>query len=343
MLQLYIYLLFAIQIISFVDRRPRFWAFMSTLVVVLFAAFRNGGADFGNYLKMTDTMRMFDGNFFFAMLISKDIMVGLINFIAVHILDWVPFVFITFAVLSGIFRYLISVQLGRGAVLFCTLYGFFLAPALDFAAIRAALAIPLIALAMLRIKLPQRLATAFLAFASHASALVSAPFAFVNNKISLINGSKIIILSGLFTVCGYSILLILFPRTAAYSDRDGMIGAYFPITLMALITLLLRHGDFYKLPALRRVYWVSVGLIMPCFIICSSSFILAFRLLEIQCYLLTYTLAHLISLPGSILEKRVRICLAFFILFVFLPFKTMYMERTWTLMNEEISYFDLNY
>jgi hypothetical protein len=333
----YICLLLVIQVISFFNTNYKFWAFASTFVVVLFAAFCNGGPDFYNYLLQIDNIRNFDGNIFSAMLISKDMMFGAISFLAIRLFDSVALVFILVAVLSGLFRYLLCIKLGKGAVLFCTLYGLFMAPALDFAAIRAALAVPLIGLAMSSIKLPKRLVTVYFAIASHASALVSVPFAFLNFRITHLNRFIIAISGGFATVSLYSIL-ISFSRVKEYTGNSATINAYIPMLIFALIMVSMKDRDFIREPKLRRLYWVVFGLLVPCFMISPFSVTVSHRVLEILYFLALCILACNISEYRQLYKAR--ICLAFFVLIVLIWFRSY---DLYLVMYNQINYFDLNY
>lgn len=220
-------------------------AFLGSVLLAYLSGWREVGIDRYNYLQMYSGV-ITNSEWAIKLWYAKDVMFLLIatgsNYFSEDA-KWAFFIVCFFSVTT---KYLAVKRVAPQYTLgFIVAYAVFLAPGLEFAAMRGALAIGflMLALSFRDEKLP-RLVFSLLAVASHISSLVALVFLFDKVQQLLIK-NKILYVAIIFgTSLLGTILLGLFPRGANYDNNQGTIFAYTePFATLIIAVLIFYRAD----------------------------------------------------------------------------------------------------
>ena len=217
-------------------------AFLGSVLLAYLSGWREVGIDRYNYLQMYSGV-ITNSEWTIKLWYAKDVMFLLIatgsNYFSEDA-KWAFFIVCLFSIIAKYFAVKrVAPQYTLG---FIVAYAVFLAPGLEFAAMRGALAIGflMLALSFRDEKLP-RLAFSLLAIASHISSLVALVFLFDKVQQLLIK-NKILYIGIVFgTSLLGTILFGLFPRSANYDNNQGTIFAHTEPFATLIIALLIFH------------------------------------------------------------------------------------------------------
>lgn len=222
---------------------------LTALPIILFflfvAASNTSGPDYINYIWMIDAIQNEGATFLEKIFIAKDVLFGFLVWLINPLYrdDYQIVIFYVLLIRSVHRLYLIS-KLGFGFYLYALIYFIFLAPGLDFAAIRALMGLSFVTiyLCISRFKILLLL----LALLSHASMLI--PIFFISRfvetlrvRFGMIPLAIVVILTSMVGVGS----LHLLPQTQSYIDNSGSWLLLFRIVFL-IVPLLLLYSDINK-------------------------------------------------------------------------------------------------
>lgn len=194
------------------------------IALAIFSGWREVGIDRANYIAMYNGVLLSD-DFAVKLWYAKDIFFLLITSISSYFSEDVRLAFLLICTLSIFLKYIFIQKISRKYTLpFIALYFLFLAPGLEFAAMRGGLAISFLMLALIyRNRVIPFFLLSILAISAHVSVmpvvLLSLPC--VNKALSQYKWMYIGIFLAIFLSA--SVLLDLFPRGADYENNRGTV------------------------------------------------------------------------------------------------------------------------
>jgi hypothetical protein len=261
------------------------------VALLLAAGFRQGGFDYEEYIVIIDALRRTAGeevDFEIRMLIAKDPIMLFFTDATADLSEAYWPVFLGFAMLSVLGKlFAVRVLSGRAA-LFLGLYTIFLAPGLEFAAIRAAAAVGLLLAALTVDRWLLKLPLFALSAAAHISTVILAGTSIgaspLMRRVLLLTAMAV---ATVLTMAGAS-LLGDFERASDFTNNQGTLGALaFPLVtlviFMARVWTLPAHQPNAAYPIAGICLAVSLGLALPMVTV-------SFRFLELSWCLLLWGL-----------------------------------------------------
>lgn len=218
------------------DRRL---SILSGLVLVCGAGLRTGGFDYDNYLRIIGAVHDSGGkSLLIQVFLAKDpLMLAVIDGCDLFSDSTRP-VFVAMAVLAVVPKLIGAQKLSGRATVFMSLYSIFFAPALEFAAIRASVALGLLMLLLaFEARLIWKIVLSITSVFAHVSAL---PMLVALRGTRFMSRPVIAILPLICAVLSFeaSGLLWLFPRSVGYQNNVGTLLAYLPAALSYVIYLI---------------------------------------------------------------------------------------------------------
>ena len=228
------------------SRKPNFlWALIVSLFLAYFSGWREVGVDRENYLKMYQSVIISD-DWAVKLAYANDVMFLLIIAVSNYFSDDPKLAFFIICLSSVATKYFAIRRAAPGHALgFILLYAVFLSPGLEFAAMRGALSIGFLMLALsCRDKKLPFVIFCLSAVASHVSVVLALIFV-VDRVNQLLTKNKLIYA---FVVIGVSSftsgLLNLFPRGAIYEYNQGTVLAYsLPLATLFIAILIFHRLD----------------------------------------------------------------------------------------------------
>ncbi|MGM9484170.1 EpsG family protein [Roseateles sp. NT4] len=245
------------------------------------AGLRSGGFDYDEYVYLIETLRTNqDLDYAVRLYVAKDpLFLGFID--VTNLLDFndSTSVFLLFAITSLAARYFSALPLGRLGVVYLGTYILLLAPALELAAIRAALAISLLICAIAyRRSAWIRVPLAAMATLSHISVLPAAALLVFskiwNTRVRILAFGSI---AAALTLVATNFLADLVRAEGLTNNRGNLSALLFPLLTLGLLTVQLRvtRASDLRIHALASVFVaLSLGMVLPAVTI-------SIRLLEI--------------------------------------------------------------
>jgi hypothetical protein len=220
---------------------PRFdvffvWVFGISLL--LLAGFRTGGFDYQNYLNIINTVRSLEGDdFLIRSKAAKDPALLLIIEIVSKLTLDPQFIFLTVAALSVLPKILASSLFPKNRTFFLSLYAVFLAPGLEFAAMRTGLGLGLFMAGISSISRIQRKFLFGAAVASHASLAISVFGLFLGKSRYF---TFVAFLGALISIITINALTSNIDRLSLFSGNNGtLFSIIFPaLSLVAALCLI---------------------------------------------------------------------------------------------------------
>lgn len=265
---------------------------LSFLFLALLSGFRNGGADYEQYLEMIRIISTADG-FLGHMLLAKDVMFGFIVYVCKIASngDYVK-VFVVIAFLAFLLKF-IYLQSVKSLLLFFVVYLVLFAPSLDFAAIRAMLAVSFLLAFIYLITNSRHFVFTYIlgvfAVLSHVSmllpVLLSVPlFQKLARKHLVFSSFALLTIS-----LSAKVLLSQFRGVGGYIDAAGTLYAYIPVFLnLAAVLILLvafKKRFVYEKFTLHCLY-TSLFITIMCIGFTSISAVISGRFLQVAQLLL---------------------------------------------------------
>lgn len=267
-------------------------ALIGSLFLAYLSGWREVGIDRYNYLQMYRGV-IINSEWTIKLWYAKDVMFLLIATVSNYFSEDAKWAFFIVCFLSVATKYLAVRRIARQYTLgFISAYAVFLSPGLEFAAMRGALAIGFLMLALsFRDKKLPCIVFSLLAFASHISSLLA--LVFVLEKVQkLLTKNKVLYLAIVVSISLLgSILLGLFPHGVNYENNRGTIFAYtepFATLLIALLIfyrvdkVCIQHPDDSVYKFIAKLRPIVYGLIAIAFGISSVVVTAATRYLEIS-------------------------------------------------------------
>jgi hypothetical protein len=223
-------------------------ALISSISLAYFSGWREVGSDRENYIEMYRGV-ITNEEWTIKLWYAKDVLFLLIATVSNFFSQDARLAFFIVCFFSVITKYLSITRFSsRYTLAFILLYAVFLSPGLEFAAMRGALAIGFLMLALsYREQKLSYVIFSFLAIASHISILL--PLIFTFDKINyLLTKHKVgYVLISVGTSLYGTILFRLFPYAADYQNNQGTMLAY----LVPLATLFMAIFIFYRADSIR--------------------------------------------------------------------------------------------
>ena len=256
--------------------------------LALLAGFRTGGFDYEQYLIIIEHVRSLHGSdLVFRLAAAKD---PLFLYIIETVSALTPdpqFVLLAVSVLSVLPKILFSSLFPRNRTFFLALYSVFLAPGLEFAAIRAALGIGFVMLGFASISRVKKTLSFGIAVAAHSSLIVSV-------AAHLLGRSRILTIATIALTPLVPVVLeryvANFQRLEEYAANQGTLFAlalpvpsFFAALMLAQLPHRLQTFTDKEFLILRRATLLSVGVSV---ILAIPMVTVSFRLLEISWVLL---------------------------------------------------------
>jgi len=292
-----LYLLIIVSVIAllFASVTPRLDSVMAWIVgfiLALCAGLFTEGYDYEQYVLMIESVRnLGDEDLTLRLFAAKDPLFLLIIEFTGALTDDIQLVFLVVAIFSCLTKVLATSVIPGKRTLFMALYAIFIAPGLEFAAIRAGLAIGLTMMGYLAIqRWPWTIWWVSLGFASHMSVIL------VTIGRILARYWRVLLLCLVLVIpvinFNFSVLIDDDPRYVHYLDNQGTIFA-FGLPALTFITLLLMHisinGNHIKPHALLADDWlrttyfmISVSLVLTIPIVTAAT-----RVMELAWVILT--------------------------------------------------------
>jgi hypothetical protein len=258
------------------------------ILLALLAGFRAGGFDYEQYLIIIEHVRSLHGSdFVIRSVAAKDPAFLLIIEIVSKLTLDPQFVFLAVAVLSVLPKILVSAFFPRNRTFFLSLYAVFLAPGLEFAAIRAGMGTGFLMLGLVATSQAQKVLLFGAAIVSHASLIVSV-------TAHIIGRNRLLTVVAIFFVPLVPVTLEIFSsrftRLEQFTDNQGTLFAlalpllsFFSTLSFALISHRQRAINDENFLILRRACLLSVSLSV---VLAIPMVTVSFRLLEISWILL---------------------------------------------------------
>lgn len=322
--------------VLFLPRMDRFLAWALTIFVSILAGTRIGGFDYDQYELIIYRVRSeLSADWIEAIFLAKDPFFFLIIRLTEYVSNETTLVYLAVAFLSMGTK-LIATQVVPGRrTIFIALYAVFLAPGLEFAAIRSAMGIGFVVLA-LAIFSPLRWCWFFAAVVSHLSMLV--PLIgklLVGNRLLLL---FIVPVGAIVFNYGHA----YFTETRLYGDyseNQGRLTALFMpmITLLALIGVMFARsesrgwGRFLSTESVITTSFVVFSTLLLALPIVTAST----RLLEVSW---TLILLQILSFHGLSWRRFYLLLFSGFLLFSVLIFSNVKRELWITLSTVEVSW-----
>ena len=320
-------------------------------IVLLFffsiiSGLREGGLDYDRYVIMIKNT-VAGASLFDKLLLAKDPLFGFI----VHLLnpstdDEYFKVFLSFSILGFLGKLTIRNELGYGFSVFVVLYLFFMAPSLDYAAIRAMVGLTFLIAAF---KYHNKNFTIYCLFsvlsvAAHVSMLV--PLILGTDFSRRIVERRPILVLLLIVFCSFSSKFILsyFPNTSTYIDESGTLASILPISISIsavfmywLLIFRVYHGESSELH--KKTFYVSVVLFLGSLFLAPVVVVAAYRFHQIAQFV--FLIALLTINHRFLLERKQRLLslILVFILFSVPMIYKNYSQELWSIMIENTSLF----
>lgn len=229
----------------FSSKKIQFFAgFIFVLSIAWQAGWRSYGFDRENYINIYNGVVLSD-EIALQMWYAKDFLNLLIILASNYFSDDPRLAFLVTCILSFYLKFKAIVELGpKHVLIFIFLYAVFLAPGLEFAAMRSGLAIAFIMLAAVNAeKKIYFYLYVILACMSHVSMIVIAPF--IHPLINNIIRKNKLLLVVIFLITGFFSVdaVLLLQHGALYENNSGTINAFI-LPVVTLIIALLIFGNF---------------------------------------------------------------------------------------------------
>lgn len=220
------------------------------IILALYSGLRQGGFDYDEYLLLIDIVRMGpEQSLLESLLISKEPLFGIVVHLVGLVSENPVFVFLTLGVLAAGTKLIYAFSMRRDTAVFLGLYAIFLAPGLEFAAIRAGVALGFLALATQN-PLPKawRILSFVLASVSHVSVVPGGLFISLTARI---NWRNILVFALTITLATFLIFSssapTVFERAADYENNRGTAFALvLPATTIAIFLFSVGLGRLRK-------------------------------------------------------------------------------------------------
>lgn len=322
-----------------------FPAIILFFLFALLSGLRDGGFDYEHYVIMIeDTIS--GSTLVDKLIIAKDPLFGFV----VHLVnpttdnDYYR-VFITFSMLGFLGKLVFRDELGYGFPLFVFIYILFMAPALDYAAIRAMVGLSFLVAAF---KYQNKNLILYLLFAlvsvsAHISMLV--PLV-IGNKLSIRFIGKKPALVFLFIIAGAvfsRFILSYFPNTHTYIDKTGSLASVLPI-LISITALFLYWISIFRVYSTKnsgfhkRLFYVSTVLFLGSLFLAPIVVVAAYRFHQIAQF--TFLICLLMTSHRFLLERKQRLMSLIFVLILLclpMAYKN-YSQELWSTMLESTSF-----
>lgn len=208
-------------------------------ILALYSGLRQGGFDYAEYQALIDIVREGpEQSLWEALFISKDPLFGIVVNLVGHISQAPILIFLTLGALAASTKLLYAISIERSATIFLGLYAVFLAPGLEFAAMRAGVAVGFLALAtQCLLSRASRLVTFGLACISHISVIPGGVFISLPSRISWRRASIFVLTVTIGTFLVFSsTALEVFERAADYEyNRGTMLALVLPACTMGVL------------------------------------------------------------------------------------------------------------
>lgn len=276
---------FGLVIWSLTSRHAdRIAALLIAVLLISAAGLRRDGYDFDNYLNLIDAVRSsssMDVDFTYRLQSAKDPMfIWVTDLVTILNPDDHWPVFMAFAFIAVISKYIAVLSFPRYSALFMGIYLIFLSPTLEFSGIRSAAAIGIL---MMVVAYPMRwelkLPFLILSVATHVSLILSSLISLFTCNFDR-SRRGLVVLTIIIAVAAYLFSNVLnnLDRGANYIDNKGTIFApLFAVISSILFTIQIWASDKYKDDIylnISFIFGLSLGLSLP-------SIAISHRILEI--------------------------------------------------------------
>lgn len=289
LIALIIFAIFSTILARIFPKRDATLAWLLGIILAYLAGTRTGGADYDEYVTLINYVRFLgDENIFLRIAAAKDPIFLLFIDLATWISKGPEAVFLLVAVASVASKVYATTILRGRRTFFITTYAIFLAPGLEFAAIRAGLAVGLVMLAIVTLR-KWRIFWFLLGVASHLSVLVISFGRLLRSGI----GSPIVVIFGIILVTPYLMSLgRQDPRFNAYFENPGTFNALIPpiLTLAALLILGRANRNRTNTNSIvtQDLFAASLACVLVSIALALPSVTVSFRTLEIAWVLILF-------------------------------------------------------
>lgn len=313
----------------------RYLAIMITLLLVFLSATFEKSFDRENYVNTIEWGRSLrEENIFIQLQVAKDPMFLAVDYIAEWISDDYIWVFVIFAFLSLLPKLLFAEIFTGYSSLVISSYALFMAPTLEFAAIRAAAALGMLALFLRLTWGPSKFLFILLAVFAHISSVLPVTTILIRRILLKLTPPFIVIVSAL-TVLLVSKYMGNLSRSEDYLENQGTVLALsFPLSTMWIlyvsIPYLWAKNRFDSDATLSNCYFAA--LICTAFSIggCFIWVTIAYRILEFGWFFMAITLCLILKSTRSEVVVN-RALFGLFGLGLLLAFKHVQLG-TWSIM-----------
>lgn len=286
-------------------------------VLIVFSGARSRGFDHAEYLTMIAVSRggenvglaEFMGR-------AKDPLFGLVVYLIDALRGEDALVLVTMAALAGITKLGFAWGMPGGRTLFLGFYAVFLAPGLEFAAVRAAVGIGFLGLAVTtRESVVRRTPYLVLAVASHLSLIACSLFALSRWRLTARCVATVIAIVTTVTLFVVGVLVLLpneMPRLADYqANRGTPLALILPTCTVAVLLfgakLSLIRNAAARDPAIGAAYRVAMGMAAAALGAAAPIVTMSTRLLEVAWFFGLYVI---LRLAGERASTRARLAVA---------------------------------
>jgi EpsG family len=247
-------------------------AFLLAVVLSFFCGFRLGGIDYDNYIVMFDYIRVLNDEDWSVLLelVKEPGMVVAVNFASLYD-DSDTAVFVLMALLGFVPKAALALMLPKYKSLFVVLYAIFLAPGLEFAAIRSAVGIGFLGASILSMfAMPQRTALFLASISIHFSMVIGVLLLF-RRFWKLVSSNLWIapLIALIITIVGIGLIKNMFSQRDL--ESGNMLAPLFGLaTMIALFFFTRQKFDFantlesdrYRASIAAATFFTSLAIMM---------------------------------------------------------------------------------
>lgn len=335
LLEIYLISIFFMAFLAFLwPRADSYSAILLAIIVSLVCGFRGDGFDYEEYLSMISGIRSLSSEgFLIAFLTAKDPGIAAVVIFSTWISDTDIAVFLSMAILGFLPKVFVALLLPKNKTLFVALYALFLAPGLEFAALRSAVGIGFLGLAILAGFAVYVRSVLFLcSVVFHASLLPGVLLLFKRYwSFSFSHFWFTPLIALLILLIGNDLIKIVFESRGA---RPGTIFApFFPLITLGGIFFFTRQrfvfatkneSDRYRRSIVAAVLFAAMALVMA-----MPLAVTAIRLLEISYFFILF--AIVITAARNRLNALSLLAVSFFIIVLVI---TNTSRMTWAVMAQ---------
>ena len=314
----------------------KFFALLIALLIFYFAAFRGAGNDYDNYIVLVEALRSTkDTSILGLVAAAKEPLFALLIMISSFLSDAVVLPIVLLVLVAVVSKVAYAFTFIRNSAIFLGIYGIFIAPGLEFAAIRAAAGLGFLLFFLVPLPKKFRYTAGVIAAVSHIQflpALIIAGFSRLNSIRTVAVLS--IVLAILAHLLLTNITLIPIERSNNYADNKGTILASIPVLIYLVILVFsfprkyLMATSFAEYSTRIVLYKTALVLIIISFPASYATVTISTRLLEIVSFLMLVLYFHSFEL-----RRSNRLWIGFVVFILYLAVTNIY-RGTWIMFNE---------